>query len=356
MRVEEVLAVGMAFASVLLASYVAETMQPILSSVFALVKYFAFALPTNWGIVPLLLLYFLGVGYVIVVFLSPHIKRRFAVQLVSHTTTKKVRIALVEGVRAMLVLALSFVSSAVLLRELSVVLGIQSKDMLLWNLDVMVLGAQPFVVLPTALTHPWATHAMFYLYASLPFVVGGFFVYLFIRSRPNLFRLALISFTVSVFLAWPLYMSFPCQDPGNYFVFNLYNNTFSQEVEDVMRSYAPTPLTTDYMMTLHRAETQEDPFPTVPISCFPSMHAVWGLLCVVFLGLMHRWIWMPGLLWLVGMLAGGVYFGQHYVVDYLAAIPFTILVLVLSRALLRMDDKKKPQGYEGDTSRHASGE
>ncbi|MDQ5982860.1 MAG: putative primase/helicase, partial [Patescibacteria group bacterium] len=75
---------------------------------------------------------------------------------------------------------------------------------------------------------------------------------------------------------------------------------------------------------------------------FPSDHAVWAILTLYILYLLTPWSLILSIPWVFCVLSGGVYFGQHYVVDYIAGILVAIICIVGSNQLiLRKNENQK---------------
>lgn len=73
------------------------------------------------------------------------------------------------------------------------------------------------------------------------------------------------------------------------------------------------------------------PIPKAPDNCMPSMHLTWALL----LALNARSRWLRGVLWgYVGLtVASTLGLREHYLVDLIAALPYTFVIQKLSRMM-----------------------
>ena len=103
----------------------------------------------------------------------------------------------------------------------------------------------------------------------------------------------------------------------------------------MLKDYVPSALTADYISRIAKAETNALRDNTVPVSCFPSMHAAWSFMVVYFLAKLRRWTLFVSLPWLALLLMSGIYFAQHYVVDYVVSVPIVAISLFLAYLLIK---------------------
>lgn len=333
-RIEELFAIAAAVALMVLgvvASDRADSLQ-VFDFVRSMFRYVTFAFPGS-GFLHVFLFFFYAFLFWLAYRLPLNyvVKRFLGYELSKPPDWKKVGKTLSDLGRGVAVMALTFVPSSFLLGWLDVVLRNIGKDLWLWHMDELLLGHQLFIALPTLLPQTFVAQELWVLYTSLPLVMGSVLVITFIVSRAYLFRWALLSFSICFFFAWPFFVNVPCQDPGEFFIRNVREETFSPSVQQELSEYAPGYLTEKLVNQLQTAETSVyDNSNVVPISCFPSMHAQWGVLSVFFLTIINRRLIIPLLVWLVVMLAGGIYFAQHYFVDYLVAVPIALFSIAVS--------------------------
>lgn len=238
-----------------------------------------------------------------------------------------------------------------LLANLNYQLRFSGEDLLFFKSDQFLFGYTPFVKIVSVFHSPFFSALFGNAYFSLGLVMSGMFAFLFLFSSPYslftkwikntrnniLFREALLSFIISLLIAFPLFYTFPCQDPNNYFIRNIRNNAFSQDVKNALANYHPSQETKNIIARIADAETQPLADKSVPISCFPSMHAIWSFFVVYFLFALTPWSLILTIPWALFLLAGGIYFAQHYVIDYFAAIPVAIISIVIAKTLLRFE-------------------
>ncbi len=245
--------------------------------------------------------------------------------------------ALVEPVRILAPIVLISVSFFELLSNFDVTLQQRTQDLLFYHADKLLFGASPFITLPTMLHQPFFVLLFGYLYTSLAPVMSVLLFYLFVRSRERLFRLNLIAYILTLVLAFPIYYVLPCKDPSNAFIFRPAGELPS-DVRSELAGYHPSPETMSLLLRIHNAEFNEKD-QSVPVSCFPSMHAAWSFATVFFLALIHPWTLLFSIPWILLVLSGGVYFGQHYVVDYLVAIPVIVISILGAYGFAALEKK-----------------
>ncbi len=210
-------------------------------------------------------------------------------------------------------------------------------DELFLRADFAIFSAYPFIFLPTKFANEYVVSLLKSAYFSLAFIMSANLILLYLLKKEGLFRQAILTFLISIVIGFPLFFTFPCQDPGNYFLRNLHGRSLSPEVHQAIKEYHPSIITSQIVRQIAQAETNVEKDNTVPISCFPSMHAVWGMFVIYFLFKLAPFSLAITIPWLLLLLTGGVYFAQHYVVDYIVAIPVAIASLFLANLLLRFE-------------------
>ena len=222
-----------------------------------------------------------------------------------------------------------------LLDNLSYQLRFSGADMLLAGWDEKIFSVYPFVWLSNAFDYDWLNRPLFYIYIYISVILSGTFIMLFLFSRDFLFRRAVLAFIAVLIISFPVFYFLPCQDPSNYFLRNIRGYSFSTETSSMLKDYAPNALTAGYISQIAEAETNVSRDNAVPISCFPSMHAAWSFLIVYFLAKLRRWSLFLSLPWLALLLLSGIYFAQHYAVDYLIVLPIVVISLFLANLLIK---------------------
>jgi hypothetical protein len=180
-------------------------------------------------------------------------------------------------------------------------------DPVLYRIDFM-LGLSPFYRLAIWLSanpHVFGAVRVLYEY-NLVFAVPVVFAEAFVTRRPAA-GLALQLF-VSSFLVFPLFCVLPVMDPLFFFV-----GAFPGHLPAAMSVAAHAVL---------------DPGRTVR-NTFPSLHATWAIFLLLAV--------LDGPIWLIGAAAAylavtffaTIGFGEHYVVDWVGALPLVLFVWAL---------------------------
>ena len=338
MRTEERIAIAIGIGTVSLNLYAFPTSASLFEAMGNILKYFSFSLAGN----DFFSLFFLfGYGFLVWVFcraVANYISLKiFRTEFTPAIAWHKLRKILGDCGRGILVIALVSLPFTILLENLNYAMRYAGKDLVLWHLDDLLLHGQSFLVLPFFFHHALFTYIFWGAYASLPLAIGGIFIFLFIHSRHRTFRTAILSFILSIPLSFPLFASVPCQDPGNFYLKNLRGNTFPSYIVKELKTYSANPETLRYIAQLETSETVPKKDSSVPISCFPSMHAVWAILCCLFIWDRGRYIRVLATLWLITLLLGGLYLAQHYVIDYIVAIPIAGISFAIARILLKKE-------------------
>jgi hypothetical protein len=230
----------------------------------------------------------------------------------------------IRPLRVIFPLGLTAISTYQVLSHLSYALRFSGRDLLLAVWDQRVVGGLLFFYLPTWFKADWIAHLSYYGYLSLSVVMSLLMVFLFLFKKDRMLRLATAAFIFSSTFSFPLFYLMPCQDPGHYFITNDRNNTIPVGVASEMANYHPSELAKSKMLHINQAEMKKDKDNAVPISCFPSMHAVWAIIAIYFMARLSRWTILLSLPWLFVTLFGGLYYAQHYLVDYIVGIPIAM--------------------------------
>jgi len=245
----------------------------------------------------------------------------------------------IKPIRLLMPLVIVAAPFSLLLSNLNYALRFSGKDWLLVVWDRAITKSVPFISVANALSADWLAVVLKYFYISLAGVMSVGLILLFIYGPKRLYRQAVLSFILSLLLALPFFAAVPCQDPHNYFVRNLRGHNISNQMQATLAGYTPGARAVIEANKIATAETVANKDNAVPVSCFPSMHSIWTLLTVYFLFLLWPWTLVGSLPWLILSLTGGIYFGQHYFVDYLAGVVIFLVCVTLSRLLLRMKEQ-----------------
>jgi len=237
--------------------------------------------------------------------------------------------------------ALIFLSITPFMTNMSIALRFSGKDQWLWTADALIFSVPPFLSLSHLLGEmTWLVHVLKYSYEGLTFVMNIGILILFIVSAKHLFRYVIVAFTISVMISIPFFYVVPCQDPYNYFIKNVRNNELSAETKLLIGKYDASSAVESVRKEISSAETAVPLDNAVPVSCFPSMHAEWSMICVYYLARLRRFTLFVTVPWILLLLVGGVVFGQHYVVDYLFGAILAALSIWGAKKLLVWEGEK----------------
>ncbi len=223
-----------------------------------------------------------------------------------------------------------------LLGIMSKQLHTQAKDIWLNSLDNSIFGSSPFLRLPTTFQAPWFETIIEFSYVYLAQVVAGTLILCLFLKKPLLIRRFTMAFLLSLAIGFPIYFVVPCQDPNNYFVKNLTEQTLPTSIQTELSQYSPSSRVQRMTNRISEIELYSHDG-AAPISCFPSDHAVWSMLTLYILAVLTPWSLIVTLPWLFCVLTGGIYFGQHYFVDYVMGLVVAIACILISNRLIRPD-------------------
>lgn len=246
---------------------------------------------------------------------------------------------LLRPLRVIIPIALTTLPFYQLLSHFSYELRFVGKDIILATADQNLIGGLLFVYLPTQFTAIWISKLVYYAYLSLSIAISALLAWLFLLKKEMLFRLAVSAFIFSFVFSFPLFYVMPCQDPVHFFVQNDRGNIIPPSIATEMAGYQPSEFTKARITKIGLSEVRENRDNAVPVSCFPSMHAVWSLIVIYFLARISRWTILLSIPWLAVNLAGGLYYAQHYLVDYIVAIPIAMISIGAAYLLFKFKTK-----------------
>ena len=238
-----------------------------------------------------------------------------------------------EPLRLIWPLTLASVVLYALLDVMGMKVDAHTRDIWLNNLDQHLFGFSPFLHFPSVYQSPIFEILIEYAYLMLQGVIALSLVIFLLLRQTTLIRKFIWCFLMSLTLGFPLFYAVPCQDPNNFFIRNLRGHELPVAIQTELNDYSPSSETRTIIDKIQTAETSIQNN-NAPISCFPSGHAMWSIFVVYFLAVLQPWTLAISLPWLFCVLSGGVYFGQHYVVDYLMALPVALLCIFTSNKLI----------------------
>ncbi len=240
-----------------------------------------------------------------------------------------------KALRSMLPIIFVPAVASTLLSHLNFSLRFTNYDLLFASIDHTLIGSYVFLDLPLFISDIGQADLVFYSYILLPVIIGILLIALYIKRPATLYREMIIAFLLSMAVSFPFFALFPCIGPNNYFIRNLHNNSAPEAIASRLQGFDPGEKIRKYTAQVADAQTIPGPDHVVPISAFPSMHTIWGMLVVYYCFRVRRTSLFVTIPWILFMLAGGLMLGQHYVIDYVAAIPFIIIIISLSRMLMK---------------------
>lgn len=244
----------------------------------------------------------------------------------------------IEPLRIILTLGLFISTFYILFGNLNVYFAGTQQDYLLLKLDNAVFGLSPFLTLPHIVSNIFLHNLLWYSYSGLAVLINAALIITFFVSK-YAFRITILSFIIAFPLAFPIFISIPCQDPTNFFVTNIHGYDFPADVDTMLTERQASPVLSSRIQAMSDFEVGEDN--VVPISCMPSMHTVWALVSLYTLAMVSIWSLAFSLPFTILTLTGGLYLAQHYAIDYIVSIPVTLICIVLAHLLLKLETRLK---------------
>ncbi len=243
-------------------------------------------------------------------------------------------------IRLLLPIAIVTIPTYGVLEVMSIHLRFTTFDIAFNTADNIIFGFSPFLYLPSVLSSPFFDTLITYSYTWLGYILSITGILLFALGRMEALRRLLCAFLLSMLISYPLFFVLPCQDPNNFFIRNLRNHTLPADVLIERAAYTPSVQITEIIRIIEKSETDVENDNSVPISCFPSSHAMWALFVVYFLATLSSWSLIISIPWIILLLTGGIYFGQHYVIDYVVALPIAFICIWIAKTLIKEPPKQ----------------
>ncbi len=221
-----------------------------------------------------------------------------------------------------------------LLAKFSYDLRYKVMDVLLARADYVLTGRYFFIDLPSNFHSVYFTWLMYFSYKSLTLIMCATFIFLYF-SKSSLLRLAVTAFIFSNIIAYPFFYLIPAQGPIYSLILNIRNIEVPEDVSVMIRPYSPTPYISDVTGAIMHIYVDKMHDNSAPVSSLPSMHATWALIFIYILWRVRSWTVYFMVPWVFLMLSGGLYFSLHYFIDYIAAVPVSILSIIFAKLLLR---------------------
>lgn len=228
-----------------------------------------------------------------------------------------------------------------LLHNISYQFRFDVKDVLLARADHALIGNFLFISLPSRFNSEWFNLLMQYSYTSLATCIGITLVLILFLKNDTLMRLAIAAFIFSNIVAYPFFYVLPAQGPLYSLILNMRSMNIPSDISSVISEYNPSVYTqkSDENIMMHFIDKNTDN--SAAVSCLPSMHATWGFIVVYLLWRVRRYTLFFTIPWVVLMLLGGLYFSQHYFIDYVAAVPVAMVSILFAHLLIDVKRFKK---------------
>lgn len=268
------------------------------------------------------------------------VKRLVDKHKLDRTDLKTAVAAVLEPLRFLWPLALFAVPLYGLLGVMGVHLQADTKDLWLNGLDQRLFGFSPFLHFPSSYQDPAFETMIEFAYTLLQYVMALSLLTFLLLKKFTILRQFIFCFILSLMLGFPLYAAVPCQDPSNYFIRNLHQYELPLEVQAELHDYSPSHKVSSMIGRIQDSETDVAHNHNVPISCFPSDHALWSILIVYYLALLAPWTLAFSIPWAFCVMSGGIYFGQHYVVDYLMASLIATICITLAHLVIKPEQHR----------------
>jgi membrane-associated phospholipid phosphatase len=187
----------------------------------------------------------------------------------------------------------------------------------------LVFGHLPTLDLQRALYDPRQVHlldvaaiSLYFMHFVLPVAVGFIF---WLGGREHYWRFVAALLLMS-FLAFVTYLFFPSTPPWLQFPHQVHKIT-DETIVKLGISYYTSPLYTNLDPNRYAA--------------FPSLHAAYPTLAVVFAWRRYRLLAIGLLAWSAGVWFSVVYLGEHYVVDVLCGFAFVAVAALIVQLFRR---------------------
>jgi hypothetical protein len=228
-----------------------------------------------------------------------------------------------------------------LLSQISYYVRFGVEDVLLARADYALIHHFLFIDLATNFNSEWFGKLMYYSYVSLSTVIGIFLLFLLFKKYKYLLRLSIAAFIFSFIFSYPLFYLLPATGPLYSLIINVRKDTLPEDISTSVSSYRPSAYTekiNDVILTYYVNPKKDN---SSAVSCIPSMHATWAIIVLYFLYRVRRKTLLLTIPWIILMLTGGLYFSQHYFVDYLTSIPIAMLSILCAYFLIGVSRKSE---------------
>jgi spermidine synthase len=194
---------------------------------------------------------------------------------------------------------LAFAPISVIWLKIVTIFTPQTIDEALKKIDTQIFGVYPDAwmksVNVSGLPLVWLS-LFYFLLPFYPIALSGFF---YIKKEFVMLRKVTQSFLLCGMIGWLFYLLFPAIGPAF--------------IDIKLAGF---------------------PHPAIPRNCFPSLHTAWGLLVLIY-----AWKYKKKIFWILSfpvsqMILATVFLRYHYVIDLIAAVPYTFFIYWLNEKLM----------------------
>jgi hypothetical protein len=215
---------------------------------------------------------------------------------------------------------------------------------LLMRADFLLFRTYPPLALNTLITSNRIGEIIMQAYLLVVPMLSIALILLPFRST-RLFRTFVLSYFLSLFIAFPIWITIPAIQPDSMYRENILNTFIPAEIE---QSFQRTPWSKGALAYSKKFNTYwTDPQKTwLSVTNFPSMHAAWGVILAWII--IEAWplLGVLAVPWVILELIGTMYSVQHYAVDTGLGILVALLAIFVSKRFLRYEKQFHEDRYD----------
>ncbi len=213
---------------------------------------------------------------------------------------------------------------------------IRASDLLM-HFDKIIFGVYPPIYLAGVIQNGAIANAIYQIYLAT-FALFAVTMTLTLLTRKYFFRKIVLSFWIAFLFSVPLWLLVPAISPDLRYGKNTLNAPVQEEIR---QAYDQVLIPTRAQEALHSIQDMwiDPKGMSIPISTFPSFHAIWGVITTVILFDLWLPLGLAAIPWLLIELTSTVYTFEHYAVDVICGILVASAALYLAKKLLAYDTK-----------------
>ena len=157
-------------------------------------------------------------------------------------------------------------------------------------------------------------------FMSLTYITGLVVaLFLIVKQYQILVRLV-VAFFLGLLVALPIWFMLPINSPNNFYI----------QEKSLEKNYHPNMTAVDFQKTIYEGQKKDKPTTTLP-----SLHVIWALIVVYYLGRYKKGLLFIAIPWFLLLFFGTFYFAQHYLIDGLLSLPLATLAIIISELFAR---------------------